>query len=305
MDAVCCSVPEAASQIEASQVRVLCVMSEERLPDYPDIPTAKEAGTDWVSTGWRGLALPKGTAPEILDTLEEKCLAIAESAKFKEFMAKNRFGIRIRNAEEFTAFARQQDAQWKTVAGGSWLYQVDGDLPRSQHAIPNETMTEQDASYAELPWGIALLLVGCFFLLFAGNIRHSGAVSEADPGPRAVPIAMSWLLIGGGVLSCRSILMNRRTRQMPAAKQQFFSPANRRTAFFVTLTLCYIVCVPFAFYVSTFVLTGVASFWFGAKWWSSFLGAAIITSVVWGLFVKLFSIPLPTFMETMSNLSTR
>lgn len=115
LDAVCCSVPEAAPQIEANQVRVLCVLSEERLPDYPDIPTSIESGVDWVSHGWRGLTLPKGTPAEIVGALEEKCRTIAESPKFQEFMAKNRFGIHVRGAQEFTEFALQQDEQWKTV----------------------------------------------------------------------------------------------------------------------------------------------------------------------------------------------
>jgi tripartite-type tricarboxylate transporter receptor subunit TctC len=115
LDAVCCSVPEAAAQLDGGQVRALCVMSEERLPDYPDIPTATESGLQWVSTGWRGLTLPQGTPPDIIARLEEKCVAITKSEKFKDFMEKNRFGIRVRGAREFTEFAIQQDEQWKAV----------------------------------------------------------------------------------------------------------------------------------------------------------------------------------------------
>ena len=90
-------------------------MSEERLPEDPDIPTATESGTTWVAGGWRGLALPKGTPEELKSRLEAKCLEIAQSDKFQEFMKKNRFGIRIRGAAEFTEFTQQQDAQWKSV----------------------------------------------------------------------------------------------------------------------------------------------------------------------------------------------
>ena len=115
LDAVCCSVPEAASQLEAGELRVLAVMSENRLDDYPEIPTVVEAGYDWVAVGWRGLAVPKGTPPDIVARLEEKCLEIAASDDYKEFMNQNRFGIEIRAAAEFQEFLRQQDQQWGEV----------------------------------------------------------------------------------------------------------------------------------------------------------------------------------------------
>ena len=115
LDAVCCSVPEAAAQVDGGQVRVLAVMSEQRLPDYPDIPTAKEQGYDWVAVGWRGLALPKGTPQEIVTKLEDACREIAASNGFRDFMTTNRFGIEVRGAQEFSEFAAAQDEQWKLV----------------------------------------------------------------------------------------------------------------------------------------------------------------------------------------------
>lgn len=115
LDAVCCSVPEASSQLAGKQLRALVVMSDERLPEFPDVPTAKESGVDWVAVGWRGLALPKGTPPEIVSLLREKCLAIAKSDDFKAAMKKRGFGVAVRGPEEFTQFLAAQDEQWKAV----------------------------------------------------------------------------------------------------------------------------------------------------------------------------------------------
>jgi tripartite-type tricarboxylate transporter receptor subunit TctC len=117
LDAVCCSVPEAAPQIaeDSPTLRVLTVMTDERLEDYPDIPTARESGTEWTAAGWRGLALPKNTPREIVDLLSERCQAIAESEAYKTFMAKNGFRIEIRSPEEFTEFLAAQDKQWQSV----------------------------------------------------------------------------------------------------------------------------------------------------------------------------------------------
>ena len=115
IDVVCCSLPEAASQLEAGQLRALAVMAPERVAGFDDVPTVKELGVDWEAVGWRGLCLPKGTPADIVDRLAGECSAIMESEPFQEFMRKNRFAIREGGPEEFAKFLQRQDQQWKTV----------------------------------------------------------------------------------------------------------------------------------------------------------------------------------------------
>jgi len=85
------------------------------LPEFPDIPTVKELGIDWVGVGWRGISLPKNAPPDIVGTLSEACQRIVESDAFKNFMKKNGFAIALRGPEEFARFLGEQDKQWKTV----------------------------------------------------------------------------------------------------------------------------------------------------------------------------------------------
>ncbi len=115
IDAVCCSLPEAASQLASGQLRALAVMAPERVEGFPDVPTLKESGIDWEAVGWRGLCLPKGTPQPIVDRLAAECKAIVEGDAFKQFMAKNRFSSRSGGPEVFGKFLEQQDAQWKGV----------------------------------------------------------------------------------------------------------------------------------------------------------------------------------------------
>ena len=115
IDAVCCSVPEAAPQIEARQVRVLGVMASDRIRDFPDLPTVKEAGVDWEAIGWRGIMLPKDAPVSLTDRLERELRAMVESADFKEFMRKNGFAIVLRGPREFARFLEAQDEQWHKV----------------------------------------------------------------------------------------------------------------------------------------------------------------------------------------------
>lgn len=115
LDAICCSVPEVSVPLANNEVRVLAVMSEERITGFPDLPTAREQGVDWVAVGWRGLALPKGTPKSVVKKLESTCLEIAKSERFLGFMGKNGFGVKIRATDEFREFLVSQDEQWKSV----------------------------------------------------------------------------------------------------------------------------------------------------------------------------------------------
>jgi tripartite-type tricarboxylate transporter receptor subunit TctC len=115
IEAVCCSVPEAATQIEAGQIRPLAVMSPERLAQFPDIPTVKEGGVEWEAVGWRGLVAPKGTPPEIIQMLNSHCMAILAQPPFLAFMKQNGFAVAVRQPEEFARFLQAQDEQWKSV----------------------------------------------------------------------------------------------------------------------------------------------------------------------------------------------
>jgi tripartite-type tricarboxylate transporter receptor subunit TctC len=115
IDAVCCSVPEAATQIEAGELRVLSVMSSERLSDYPDYPTCKEAGIDWEMVGWRGLLLPLDTPQEIVSQLSDAFMEIAQSEAYQTFMKKNRYGIELKQGTAFGEFLKGEDAKWQKV----------------------------------------------------------------------------------------------------------------------------------------------------------------------------------------------
>jgi len=55
--------------MEENGLRLLAVLTEDRLDNFPEIPTAKELGYDVVYKSWRGFAVPKGTPEPIKETL--------------------------------------------------------------------------------------------------------------------------------------------------------------------------------------------------------------------------------------------
>lgn len=71
IDATLPNVSEAGQMIEDGSVRPLAVMAEERLPDYPDVPTTYELGFPVKTSTTRGYAVRAGTPPEVIAKLSE------------------------------------------------------------------------------------------------------------------------------------------------------------------------------------------------------------------------------------------
>lgn len=75
--------------LKSGDVRVLAVLTEERVPGFEDIPTAKEQGFDVVAVNWRGLYVPKGISDAAFDDWAGKLQKVADSDEWKAAMAAN------------------------------------------------------------------------------------------------------------------------------------------------------------------------------------------------------------------------
>jgi len=75
--------------VKSGDVRVLAVLTEERVPGFDDIPTAREQGFDVVAVNWRGVYVPKGISDDQFNAWAERLKAVAESEQWKTAMAEN------------------------------------------------------------------------------------------------------------------------------------------------------------------------------------------------------------------------
>ena len=104
------SAAEARSFVESGDLTMLAIMSTERNPVFPDVPTCEEQGYDNCVWGtWRGIALPLGVDDEIVETLGAACAAAVEDPDFVEFMANAGQTISYLNSEDFTEFLAQEE----------------------------------------------------------------------------------------------------------------------------------------------------------------------------------------------------
>jgi tripartite-type tricarboxylate transporter receptor subunit TctC len=73
-----------AANVQSGRLRLLATLTAQRDPAFPDVPTARELGLDVALDAWRGIAVPKGTPPGVIATLEK---AIREAVENPEFTA--------------------------------------------------------------------------------------------------------------------------------------------------------------------------------------------------------------------------
>ena len=111
VDIVTCSVPEGRALMDAGRVRPLAAMARERNPQFPDIPTLKEAlGVDFSLGSWRGIAGPKGLPQPIATKLADALKKVQQSKEFRDFMNARGFALVYADAAEFGKFMVENDA---------------------------------------------------------------------------------------------------------------------------------------------------------------------------------------------------
>ncbi len=71
INAVTVSPPEGIEHVKAGKLRIIALFSEKRFELFPDVPTVKEQGINFVMGQWRGLAAPKGTQPDVIKKLHD------------------------------------------------------------------------------------------------------------------------------------------------------------------------------------------------------------------------------------------
>ncbi len=80
---------EVVGFLQSGEVRALAVLTEERVPGFDDIPTAREQGFDVVAVNWRGLYVPGGISDEEFQVWADRLAAVAESEEWKQAMMDN------------------------------------------------------------------------------------------------------------------------------------------------------------------------------------------------------------------------
>ena len=98
------------SQIRAGALRGLFVTTRERLPETPELPTAREAGVSDMEkiVGWTALMGPPGLPKEVVDRWTAALASLAKDADWLAAIAKIGGIPAIRSAADTERFVREQ-----------------------------------------------------------------------------------------------------------------------------------------------------------------------------------------------------
>ncbi len=95
---------EVVGFLKSGDIRVLAVLTDERVPGFEDIPTAKEQGLDVVAVNWRGLYIPKGVSDETFNTWADRLQKVADSDEWKNVMAANGLAPFTKVGDDFQSY---------------------------------------------------------------------------------------------------------------------------------------------------------------------------------------------------------
>jgi putative tricarboxylic transport membrane protein len=95
---------ELRSQLEANEVKLLAVLTEERLVENPDLPTARELGIDVVVEKFRGLAGPAGLPDDVISAWEDAVQQLLEHPEYRTLYTEASLEPAYIPHDEFTVF---------------------------------------------------------------------------------------------------------------------------------------------------------------------------------------------------------
>lgn len=92
------------AQVRAKKARLLALFGDERLEEFPDVPTLRELGYKIAVPYFVGIGAPKGVPETILKKLEEAFSKGMKDPAFIQGMKSLEMPIKYRNASDFSQF---------------------------------------------------------------------------------------------------------------------------------------------------------------------------------------------------------
>lgn len=101
---------------QKGKTRMLAVATEKRHPQFPDVPTFRELGIDWVDGAYRGIALPKSSTPEMRRKVSDMFSEINRDPEFRQRMADGGFELTDITYDKMAAFMAERTRVYTEVA---------------------------------------------------------------------------------------------------------------------------------------------------------------------------------------------
>jgi len=107
------------AQIRSGKLRALAVMSRQRIPQLPDVPTLAEAGgpalRDFEANAWQGLFAPKGTPPDVAARLSAEMRKAILTPEVKARLEAFGLDVAPTDGPQLAAFIQKETAFWHAL----------------------------------------------------------------------------------------------------------------------------------------------------------------------------------------------
>ena len=98
---------ESYPHVKAGTVRLLAIHHEKRFKSFPDVPTFRELGYDFINESVFMFAAPKGTPQSVVNKLDEAFQKGMEGPEFIETMEKMEIVVSYRNSEDLKKYLEE------------------------------------------------------------------------------------------------------------------------------------------------------------------------------------------------------
>lgn len=106
--------------IRAGKMKALAVTSRERMPQFPNLPTAIESGlAGFEVTSWQAVAAPKGTPKDVINKLQVDIAKGFRAADLTQRFTEQGFEIVVNSPSEASAFFKEEIDRWAKVVKAS------------------------------------------------------------------------------------------------------------------------------------------------------------------------------------------
>ena len=121
VDVIFDPVPESIGYIRGGKLRPLAVTSAGRWPVLPDVPPIGDFVPGYQATGWLGLGAPKGTPPEVIETLHGAVNAALADPTFRARLAELGAEPFVSTTAEFAQLITDETEKWGKVVRAAGL----------------------------------------------------------------------------------------------------------------------------------------------------------------------------------------
>ncbi|QXZ08773.1 tripartite tricarboxylate transporter substrate binding protein [Comamonas sp. Y33R10-2] len=108
--------PSGISAVKAGKAIPLLAMSGERIPQLPNVPTARELGFSKVEAyTWQGLVVPKGTPADIQKQLSTELQKAMHEPAVRQSLFDAGWEARPSNAEDMARYVKSERETWSVL----------------------------------------------------------------------------------------------------------------------------------------------------------------------------------------------